>query len=537
MTALSRRAFLGATALGILGAGALAGCTPSVPGGPAPGNAGAALPKRFPFAGITPDFVSTHDMGLSAFRHYPVDPVSAYKGTPGDGKPITGLTQLNGPLPPGVDANPYWQELNRRVGSPMKIQQVAAGADFNTRLATITAGDDLPDMMQINSTVPALSAFMTAKMTDLTPYLSGDNIKKYPGLANIPTPFWRGCVFDGRLRALPISRGVYSASVMLNRRDLLEDAGLPSDLTRFSDFEDACKELTSSSQNRWALGSNPLAFIRQMQGIPFNWKESGGKFTSAVQDERQEDALEAARSLIAKGYANPDVAAAAPAQMSQWMLKGSAAFMFSTYATWSALYAQRTDKKATFGVYQVPGFSGGTGTGWGGVANNNIVGFPKASEARIETLLKTADYFASPFGSEEYRFLYYGIEGADFTLDGGDPVPASADVSHLWLGTRYLGSPPVALYYSPPQSDLVEEVWNHTETYLKTAVFDPSMSLYSETLSRSGGSIGAALVSVENDIVFGRRPVSAWKDAVKTFMSSGGSKIADELAKAAEANR
>ena len=46
---------------------------------------------------------------------------------PGDGKPIKVMTYTNTPIPPKLEQNPFWQEFNKRVGSPAAGQPDAVG--------------------------------------------------------------------------------------------------------------------------------------------------------------------------------------------------------------------------------------------------------------------------------------------------------------------------------------------------------------------------------------------------------------------------
>ena len=41
----------------------------------------------------------------------------------------------------------------------------------------------------------------------------------------------------------------------------------------------------------------------------------------------------------------------------------------------------------------------------------------KASETRVKDLLRMFNFFAAPFGSEEYLLINYGVEGKDFNFD------------------------------------------------------------------------------------------------------------------------
>jgi putative aldouronate transport system substrate-binding protein len=63
-------------------------------------------------------------------------------------------------------------------------------------------------------------------------------------------------------------------------------------------------------------------------------------------------------------------------------------------------------------------------------------------------------------------------------------------------------------------------------------VFDASYGLYSETLAKDGARINGVLTDLENQIMQGKKPVSDWAPAVKTWLSAGGDKIKAELAQA-----
>ncbi|MQY39860.1 hypothetical protein SRB17_78880 [Streptomyces sp. RB17] len=58
---------------------------------------------------------------------------------------------------------------------------------------------------------------------------------------------------------------------------------------------------------------------------------------------------------------------------------------------------------------------------------------------------------------------------------------------------------------------------------------DPTNGLFSATLCRKGATLGMMIENLENDIVFGRKPVSAWKPGVRDWLNAGGRQIADEF--------
>ena len=63
-------------------------------------------------------------------------------------------------------------------------------ADYPTRLNTVVAGSDLPDIIAaaiFSTTMTNIGDFLNSACADLTPYLSGDAVKAYPNLANLPS--------------------------------------------------------------------------------------------------------------------------------------------------------------------------------------------------------------------------------------------------------------------------------------------------------------------------------------------------------------
>lgn len=542
MAAMTRRAFtgsvLGASVATALSGGLISGCSStSGKAGGAGKPSGDVLPRHIAYTGVNPDFPALANGTPAGFTNYPSDPKVAYKGKPGDGKAVTGIAQLNGPVPPALGKNQYWQELNKRAGSALQIQSVTAGADFVAKIAALQASGDLPDLMQLSPAVPSLGEFVQAKMVDLAEHLSGDKIKKYPFLANIPTEFWQSCVYGGQLAGIPIPRGAGSSRVMLYRADLLAKAGIKQPKAgNYQEFSDLLSELTNARANQWGLAANPLDYIRQMLAIPNNFeKNKDGSFVSAYEHERQKDALEAARKLQKKGVINPDVSGAQPPQRDQWFKAGKGLVNWSPYTGWPGATGSTAglDPEMRIGVLPMPGFDGGRGRGWVGSLTNNMVSVPTSSKDRIETLLAVVDWLSAPFGTSEYLFQRYGLEGMHYTLDGSNPKAVNDKALELPLGVVYLGSGPYVLY-GPEDRDFVPTVHESLSGYMRNAVVDPTNLYYSQTYGSKAGQLTSTIQAVELDIVFGRKPVSAWDAAVREYLDGGGSQIKTELAESAK---
>ncbi|UEJ81407.1 extracellular solute-binding protein [Brachybacterium halotolerans subsp. kimchii] len=528
---LSRRAFgVGALGAGALGALTVTGCSNEGRGSAAVGdNSDAVFPSHIPYKGI--EFDLPGEDGVSdAMLTYPEKPKKVTEGTPGDGKDFGVFALTNNPAPPAMDKNKYWQELNKRLGCTMKVTVVPTG-DFADRFQTTLAGDKLPEIFTFfPGDVPSLPAMLSAKAADLTDLLSGDAVKKYPFLANISTETWQACVYGGKIYGIPIPRGGMQSIVMYTRKDFLADKGVEVTSDSLEDFTDACRELTGGKQ--WALGGAPTQFVREMFEIPNGWSEADGKLTSANEHERQEDALEAVRAMVKDGLLHPDAFTADGPKQKTWVINGTTPLLQGTLTAWADFQNYPLPDGFRLNVLQPPkADGGGTAPIWHGPTSQNITSISKKAEGRAEALLDVLNYFAAPFGSEEYTFKMFGIEGVDHELKGTDPVLTEKGRNETQLALRYVGQGPW-VNFTPGAPEVTKDQHAAEAASIPNAVKNPTTGLYSETQSRKGKQIGSALGDIESDIIQGRKPVSAWADAVATWKKNGGDAMKDEYEKA-----
>jgi putative aldouronate transport system substrate-binding protein len=507
----------------------LTACAPGSPTSTAVGAGAGLLPNYVPYTGVKPDIAGVPGTVEDLFLTYPASPLKAIADIPGDGKPLTVLT-LAEVAPPALDQNPFWQELNKRLGVDYQ-PSFAPAADYATKFATVTAGDSLPDMFTILPATPALPQFLGAKAADLTEHLAGDAIEKYPFLANLPTASWQGTLFNGRISAIPIPRGITTTWIMYARRDLLKAKGVDGDPTSYDDFVSQLEAFTDPAANKWALASVPLNYIRQMLKVPNIWKLDGGKFTTAYSADEQGDALEATRKIVAAGHVTPDAAGLADSLQKKYFVNGTSAFGWFTESGYASLGTDATKAVPDYegSGMTVPGFSSGTGTVHLGDPNHSIVGISKKNQDRIPTILAVANYLASAFGTEEYLFRKYGLPDVHYTIKDGSIASVSATAPQKGLGQAYMADSPGILFAAGPLKDLVTRQQEFEKAFTTDAVANPAYGLFSNTQSRSGASLDAEMKALELDIVLGRKPVSAWDDGVKNYLSKGGKKIQDEL--------
>ncbi|MFC0674401.1 extracellular solute-binding protein [Brachybacterium hainanense] len=526
------RSGLGLGAAAGIGSLSLASCSNEGRGGAAAGdNASVTRPDYIPFDGVALDLEGDEEAGISgAMLNYPEDPQPVHEGTPGDGKDIGFFVPTNTPAPPGHDSNVFWQELDKRLGCTTAISVVPTG-DFADRFNTAIAGDRLPDIFSFfPGDVPSLPSMLAERATDLTDLLSGGAVADYPFLANVPPKAWDACIYGGKIFAIPVPRGVVQTTVLFARRDLLDSEGLEVDVSSLESFLDSCKELTGG--NRWALPQVPLGFLRQMFEVPNGWSGDADGLTSAHEHEGQEPALEAARRLVQEGLTHPDAFTVDQPQRKTWIANGTTPLIFDTMSAWPDFGNFPLPDGFLLEVLQPPlAEGGGVAPVHMGPSTHNITSISKKSEDRAAALLDVLNYIAAPFGTAEHLFLAYGTEGVHHELRGSNPVLTETGRSELQLSQKYMAQGPW-VHFNAKDSSVSQAQYDASMELGPTATRNPVEGLFSETQSRKGRQIGTALGDLETDIIQGRKPVSAWSEAVATWKKNGGDAIRDEFQKA-----
>ncbi|ATG53586.1 ABC transporter substrate-binding protein [Brachybacterium ginsengisoli] len=522
---LPRRSLLaGSAALGVLTSASLTGCGGSGPAATVSGSG--EFPTYTRYAGVTPDLEGTEDGIPPAFFTYPDSPTKAIEGTPGDGEPVTLMAQSSEPIPPSMDQNKYWQELNDRIGSEFQIAITPAN-DYDAKFATVMTGDDLPDIFQVSRGANSVPQMLQAKAVDLSEHLSGDAIANYPMLANIPTESWQNVMLDGKIMAVPIPRGVMQCTILYQRQDLLDSLGIDSGPKNFEELLDLATEVTDERGNVWAFTSAPGNYIQQMLAVPNVWSYEGGELTRSYEHPQMKEALEATRKVVEAGVVVPDSFASNSAQYKQWFMAGTAYFTGDSYSAWPAYLALGKADDFALSAIDMVGFDGGRGALWRRSPTHSIVALNKSSAERTETLLSIMNWLAAPFGTEEYLFRKFGVDGVHYEMDGGDPVPNPETQGELYLGQQYIADAPMVLYH-PGSEQGIRREHEHMLAVIPESVPDPTEGMYSETDTRKGGQISKAVSAMMDEIVQGRRPVADFDTAVADWKAAGGDAIRDE---------
>jgi putative aldouronate transport system substrate-binding protein len=527
----NRRDFLkltgGVSLLAATSGTVLAGCgDSSSPGAASKAAAKATPPEYLAYAGVQPDLPATAEGVMPGFFKYPRKLVDAYQDKPAEGAgEIKILTNMFNPAPPGVGSNTYWKSLNDRVGANLDITMTPA-ADYVSKLSTVVAGGDLPDILLIASKFPNRGEMLTKLCADLTPHLSGAAAKDYKFLANLPTDSWLPTVYKGGIHAIPISRSVIG-TIMFSRLDLIKARSLNPEPGSYADFVEVAKGLTDAKANKWAFGSakGVITFVGNMLGVPNVWKQDGGKFVSELETPERKEAVARTAELVKAGVFHPD-ALGGKLQLRDLFGNGTIALNSDGYAAWDLM-------ADTYGVdvggMPVPGYDGAQGgkpVQREGAAIFALTAFKKADDDRVKQLLRLCDWLATPLGTSEYMFRKFGVEGIHYTWKADKPEKTSAGKTQVSLPLEYVSDAPHVL--GPSNEQRVRTQRAYQEKIVPNLLANPGAGLYSATSISKADALDKLINAAELDIVSGRKPISSWDDAVADWKQRGGDKIRDE---------
>ncbi|WP_031085554.1 extracellular solute-binding protein [Streptomyces sp. NRRL WC-3549] len=536
-SAPSRRRFLASGAFAALavagGAPLLAACGGSGSGG-ASSKEGTTtgkalkkvLPSHVPSNLVQPDVASVNGSS-PGFTELPDPLVASVKSAPGKGSSFRVMTPLWGTVP--KKNNPYYSAVNKALGSTLDFDP-QDGNTYQDKIGAVLAGSDLPDVM----TIPGwnmqgqIRNAITAKFADLSPYLAGDAVKKYPNLANIPTGAWQYSVFGGKLRGLPMPNPVIGNAIFY-RKDLLGSGALPAsadDLLAFG------KEYTAPKSKVWAF-DDLWTCVQKIYGLlpdaPHYWQLEGGKLVHKIETQEYREALAFARKLHDGGYVHPDAEANKDADSKIRFTSGHVLMYNDGTGGWKGMVTEQAAANPKFDMQALDFFAadGGAPVLWqddpAGIFTFINKNLPKE---KIEEFLAIADFAAAPYGTEEFMLTNYGVKGTHYKVEGGVPTFTPQGIEEAQPATLlYVASPPHTIAF-PDEPRLVEDYagWMARQApHLKKPLFFGMQVVEPQRYA----SLYTPFDDLQKDVRRGRKKVSDVDAAVTTWKNSGGDKLRD----------
>ncbi|MFI5913102.1 hypothetical protein [Dactylosporangium sp. NPDC051541] len=539
MASLSRRGLLASVAI-VAAAPLLDAC-----GSPKAKNEGTtnqdeltkALPAYVPSNAVKPDIPVVNGVNGAttdpAFLTYPANPPKSVTGAVGSGGSYTTMTPLWGSIPPS-SGNVYYDTVNKALGTTLKLQP-ADGVTYADKLPPLFAADKLPDWINIPVWVTGNLSFGDAvanKFADLTPYLAGDKVKQYPNLAALSPNAWVSGVWNGKLYGLPIySSNAVVAGAYYYRKDLFDKAGASADIKSIADLEALGKQLTNASAGVWAfddLFGNDAAYINQLFEFgsgSYPWQDQGGKLVHRYETENIVEALNWHAKMVKAGYVHPDVIANNTQNGKQRFWSGKVLICADGTGAWagddnkSGSAANPTYNRQAFKLFNAKGADPkielGNGAGMFAYLNK------KLSDAQIKELLNVANYLAAPYGSAEWLTVNFGQPGTDYNMKDGNPLLTEQGSKEVATTFQFLACPASAVTVQSGATQVVKDyaAW---QAEMVKHVYKPLFYGMNVSEPSRFGSLGKPMIDTITDVKLGRKPISAWTDAVEQWRKTGG---------------
>src|SRR5438552_8584189 len=549
MVWLTRRTLIirtgGVTAMG-LALPLLAACSlvPRATNGPSSVGAGASsgkikIPSYVPVQdGPKADLPARADGVDAGYFNFPQTLFKSVKETPGKGEDVTLLTNIIQGAVVALDQNSAWQAVNKDMGLTVR-QRLYGSGDYRQGLNTTIAGGDLPDTIYNSPMkyIPSLPSFLQAQCADLTPFIGGDAVKDYSNLANIPSPCWAETVFSGAIYAVPVPRAPF-LNAFLVRQDLVDQAQLPAPKSA-DDFKKFLVALTTAQQNHFGLaasmgfGLGSQSPLLMVHGVPNNWGlDKSGKLIKDLETDEFKATVGFARDLWAAGVYHPDSRTLSGTTLSTALRGGQTAVASHSFgaliAQWPLLASENPAARLRV-IHPISADGKAKPIYHTGPSNFGMSFIKKGSTDRVKLLLRVLNYIASPFSSQEWALLNYGVDGVHFSRNPqGVPVLNEKGKTEVLSTWKYITNNPQVLYDTNRSQEYATNIQEDEKAMADVAIADPTLGYYSATYSTQKVVLDQGMSDGVADIITGRNQLSDLDNLVKEWRSNGGDKARAE---------
>lgn len=537
----SRRSFLAAA--GVVGSGLATGDLLAACGGSNPAGRGGSNTLG-QLAGVLPDYVPVYyakpDMpavtgpaGVSsppAYLHWPGRQVRAIASPPSSGT-VTAMTPAWWPIPPSQ--NPYYDAVDKRLGATVTFE-IVNGNDYGAKVAAMLAGKQLPDMYVIPFYVapPGFLEAVTSLFADISDHIKGNKIKKFPFLANLPTPWWQYCAFNNRIYAVPFTAGNWGL-LPYYRKDIFDKLGVGPPKSA-DELYKLAKTVTDPGAGRWAVG-DIFQEVQRIFGVPQDWRiETSGALTYFIETPEFEQAVAFMARFYREGLVHPSVVSGDNSQAKTLFESGRMLIYTDGEGAWHEALERNRPSNPSFDMQAYPAFShdGKAKPFYPLNPPQGIMTFfnKNLSAQRIDELLAICNWCAAPLGTEEYTLQTYGLRGLDWTPGpGGVPQETDEGSREVTYTYGFLAGKPN--FISEPQyPDFVRNMYRWQADTIQYGVRSPLYGLNivepgpisAMKSQQPGHSNSTPFDNKVGDILHGRAPLSDLKSAVQTWRQSGG---------------
>lgn len=540
---VTRRGFLSAAA-------ATAGAAAAAPllaacgtGGSTTGSTSASelakiMPAYVPRTLVKPDIPSVNGSD-PAYLSYPSSLVRTVDGMPGSGGSYSTITPLWGSIPPA--GNQYYAAVNKALGATVDIQP-SNGNTYGNALPPLFAGNKLPDWINIpgwNVQPLNFGQAVGAKFADLTPYLSGDKIKKYPNLANIPPAAWQAGIWNNKLYGIPVfPSNVVLTGAIFYRKDILDKLGITPDVRSAEDLFNLGQEVNDPKGKRWAF-DDLWTYLAQPFGIPNAppaWTTNAkGDLVASYETEQAIEALNWDRRVVKAGMMHPGAIALDTSNAKQRFWSGQEVITGDGTGAWNGddAVSGRAANPAYVRMAFAPFTASGTGTPRYALGNGAGL-FSYLSKGltknQIEECLRIANYLAAPYGSYEYTLVNFGVPGVDWTPSSTGPVYTTTGTKNANEDTyQFLATGPSVTTVQAGYTDVARTyaLWQQSAAKYKykPLFYDMNVSTPASMSSALASGTAGPIYDMVNNVIRGRNTIADYQSTVADWRRTGGNAL------------
>jgi putative aldouronate transport system substrate-binding protein len=534
----------------------------SSPGASAAAASASARPSSAaaPSAGPTPTPLAVEGRIASGVAGIPdaytklPTPFKSVAAVPGKGSKVTTFNILYQPPIAPRGENKYWQELEKRLNVQIEATFASGNGGYQEKLPAVVASGDIPDLTFLWLDTPGAPSVNKAveqgAFLDLTPYLSGNELKNYPNLAAFPPDIWQRSAFNKKIIGVPRPR-LRAIGGLTFRSDWAKKAGTPEPKTT-DEFYSLMEKFTKGDPDgngradTWGLGNQNTALFALnyaffMHAVPNEWrKNADGTLTNRIETEQYKEAIAFCRKMYEAGLYHPDVLTMTVTQVNDFFASGKIGAYWQGIEGIPGPNGRRAQTKKLNPEAEViglvpPGNKGNKPVVYnfqGYYGHTSIPSRIKDPE-RVKELLRILDYYAAPFGSEEWVFLQYGVEGVQHEKKA-DGSRARNDVGTKEIGelTNLTYCLPPFYYDTPGDAEDMQKYQLAVQPYI---LENPVLGSYSPTAVNKAGEFAQLINDRQVAVVSGREPLSAIDQLVNDWRSRGGNDVRKEFEAALKA--
>lgn len=469
---------------------------------------------------------------------------------PGSGAEVSTFQVLWAAPPRPKAKNAYWKELEKRLDITFK-PTLAASDGYNDKLSTTVASGKVPDLTFVQDADPiGQQAIMDGAFADLSEVLGGDNVKKYPNLANVATNAWKASAKNGHIFGVP-NENPYLTNFPIIRSDLMKLAGHDSMGSTADEWLQVMTDIGGLKQAHgkkvWGMAGidgKAQAMFEWMFRAGTTWQvDDSGKVTNVLQTDAFEQVMEFENKLWKAGVIHPD---GVGGDLPDMFTPGQIALSVDSFSGFfgNPIIGEVIDAtpEAELEFFVPPAVDGGDlviqrdDGYWGIVA---VSAEAAEDEDRLHELLGILNYWRAPFGSKENLFITTGSEGVNYEFGkDNEIVPLGndqADSDRLalqWLGC--FASPTFSI--KPSLASYTDNFRSSLEKLISQTVPNPVAGLIAPSAAKLNAKLDQMNTDYRNGFITGRKKLSDIKEYREKWLKAGGQKICDEYAEAIEKN-